>query len=121
VNLYLCGPMTHKVAPNLNKDAFDEAASRLRQEHEVVNPAENPETWDYATCMRADIEAVLDCDAVVVLPRWEEGVGTRVEVSVALAIGTPVLRYDLFGGLPELYSATAGRYALYAFLKGSPA
>lgn len=41
--------------------------------------------------MRWDIARVLDADIVVVLNGWEDSPGAQVEVSVARAIGTPVI------------------------------
>jgi nucleoside 2-deoxyribosyltransferase len=118
VKVYICGPMTLNVAPDLNRAAFEDAADPLRElGHDVFNPADNPPDLTYAQCMRVDIAAVLASDAVVVLPRWEEGVGTRVEVAVALAVGTPVYSW-VDDGLAELYAANAGRAALAGFLGG---
>lgn len=119
MRIYLCGPMTPKVAPNLNRAAFREATQRLESlGHTVFNPGTNPDELTYEQCMRLDINEVLRADAVAVLPRWIEGVGTRVEVAVALAIGTPVYTYTV-DGLLELYAAQAGRPALAGLLDGT--
>lgn len=119
MKIYLCGPMTHRVAPDLNRAAFAATAAQLRADgHRVFNPGANPDEWSYAQAMSYDLETVLlRSDAVVVLPRWEEGVGSRLEVAVALAIGLPVYGYGQ-GDLVELYPATAGRDALRSLLDG---
>ena len=109
MRLYLCGPMAASDKPNQNRQAFIDTAATLRAAgHEVFSPVELAET-DYHRCLRADLEAVLRSQAVAVLPGWEDGVGTRVEVAVAVAIGTPVLKAR---GLARVYPANAGRATL---------
>jgi hypothetical protein len=88
-----------------NFPAFHAAAHDLSERgHSVLSPAEHDEdsgfdptgsleSLDLAKAMRWDIESVLDCDAVVVLPNWYSSVGANLEVTVARAIGTPVLDY----------------------------
>ena len=85
---YVAGPMTG--LPNLNFAAFHAAAARLRGlGHEVVNPAEiNPDQgakWE--DCMRADIKALMDCDAILLLPGWERSRGATLEHHIAKALG----------------------------------
>jgi hypothetical protein len=41
--------------------------------------------------MRADLRALLDCDAIFMLPGWRESRGATVEHAVAVACGIPVL------------------------------
>jgi hypothetical protein len=89
--LYLSGPMTG--LPDLNFPAFNEAAATLRaQGLEVVNPAEiNPSgsvTWE--ACMRADIKALCDCDAIVLLPGWERSSGANLELHLAHRLGLQI-------------------------------
>lgn len=86
--VYVSGPMTG--LPELNFPAFHAAAAQLRALGlEVVNPAElNPDpacTWQAA--MREDIRALVDCDAIVLLPGWQNSRGARLELTVAQALG----------------------------------
>lgn len=70
---YLAGPMTGH--PELNFPLFHAEAKRLRDSgHEVVNPAEiNPDiTSGWADCMRADIAALVTCEAIALLPGWQQ-------------------------------------------------
>ncbi len=92
MRVYLSGPMTG--LPELNFPAFHAAAAALRAKGlEVVNPAEiNPnadKTWEQ--CMRADIKALCDCDALVMLPGWERSRGAHLEVHVAHRLGMQIL------------------------------
>lgn len=101
MKLYLAGPM--RGIKDYNFPAFHAAATVLRGlGHEVWNPAErdekedgfNPAT-DEAKPMRYymvfDLPAVLDADAVAVLPGWRKSRGARLEVHVAEQCGIPVL------------------------------
>lgn len=90
MRIYLSGPMTG--LPELNFPAFHEAAARLRAEGlEVVNPAElSVGVSDWEACMRADIKALCDCDAIVLLPGWESSKGAHLELHIAHRLGMGV-------------------------------
>ena len=100
---YLAGPM--RGIPEYNFPAFFAAAEQLKKlGHEVWNPAEhdvkldnfNPKTdavKDLKYYMKRDLPAVLESDAVVVLPGWEESGGAKLETRVAMTCGISV--YDL--------------------------
>lgn len=101
--VYLAGPM--RGLPEYNFPAFHAAAKDLRERgYEVWSPAErdeqdgfNPETGEglrtFRDYMAVDLPAVLDSDAIVVLPAWEESQGARLETHVAREVGLPVLTY----------------------------
>lgn len=103
--IYVAGPMTGY--DQWNFPAFFEAERQLlKLGYDVINPAHNdgttlelalesaglPErpnhTW--AWYMRRDLPHVLECDAVCVLPGWQESKGASLEVHVANAIGVPI-------------------------------
>ncbi len=91
MRVYLSGPMSG--LPELNFPAFHAAAARLRAEGlQVVNPAEiNPDgemTWE--ACMRQDIKALCDCDAIVLLPGWQASKGAHLELHIAHRLGMEV-------------------------------
>ena len=91
MKVYISGPMTG--LPDLNFPAFNRAAEELRaagyevraEGFEVVNPAElNPDpNTPYSECMRKDLRALLDCDAIALLPGWENSRGAKMEFEVA--------------------------------------
>ncbi len=88
---YLSGPMTG--LPALNFPAFHAAADALRLAGlEVVNPAElNPDPGTgWADCLRTDLRALLDCQAIAMLPGWEGSRGARLEHHVAEQLGMSV-------------------------------
>ena len=94
--VYLAGPMTGMPAHNF--PAFTEAAAALRAAgYNVFNPAEEDakkgfdpekdsarEFFDFDALIVDDIEAMFSCDAVVLLPGWENSFGATAEVSVAM-------------------------------------
>jgi Domain of unknown function (DUF6378)/Domain of unknown function (DUF4406) len=104
MKVYLAGPM--RGYPEFNFPAFYRAAKVLRElEYEVLSPAEhdlalgfNPsenslEGFDMQASMEWDLRAVLDSEAVVLLPGWRESTGVGVEVVVAKAVGRELLEY----------------------------
>lgn len=82
--IYVAGPMSGY--KNHNFLAFNQATHVLRlMGHDVVNPVEiNPDPgtpWN--ECMRKDIEQLMTCDMVAVLPGWEASRGACLEVHIA--------------------------------------
>jgi hypothetical protein len=98
VRVYISGPMSG--LPDLNFPAFHGAAKRLRAAgHDVVSPAEmdDPEDTtehDWGWYLRRDLKALVDCEAVVVLPGWKDSKGARLETSVAAQLGMPLYSLD---------------------------
>lgn len=104
-DIYIIGPMAGYM--NLNREAFDYAAERLRslnftvldphtlKPHQHVGPcpmsyAINPDGHSAACYLRAAIPAMLRCKRVFVLEGWESSVGARTELFVATTVGMPV-------------------------------
>jgi len=91
--LYLSGPMTG--LPQANFPAFHAEAARLRDlGYEVVSPAEinaDP-SGGWHACMRNDLKALLDCDAICLLDGWEQSQGAHLELHVAHRVGLQVLQ-----------------------------
>lgn len=103
MKLYLAGPMTGK--PYYNFPAFDEAAGVLRAlGHTVVSPADMDRAHGYDAlqggeppftlreCLGWDLPELLTCDAVVVLPEWEQSRGAKMEVTLARTVGLSILQ-----------------------------
>lgn len=95
--VYISGPMTGY--EELNFPAFNAAARTLRLiGYEVTNPAEfqtdsTGMEADAAWCMymRQDIKALMDCDAIVMLPEWPDSRGAVIERDLAMKLSMPVL------------------------------
>ena len=102
--IYLSGPMAG--LPDHNYPAFFAAAAELRAAgHEVVNPAElNPEhDRPWVDCLRTDIRELCSCEAIALLPGWENSKGANLELHVAHRLEMEVihlpLRFDLIAHL----------------------
>jgi hypothetical protein len=109
---------------NHNMEIFNLAADTLRgQGYTVFNPADIQDLTQnvaYKDYLKPEIEILLDIKkAVIVLPGWEEGVGCRLEVAVAAAIGLPVREFDQTEGLGSyVFSSDAGRDAVAQIVGG---
>lgn len=81
---YISGPMTG--LPYSNFPAFNETARSLRAcGLDVVNPAEiNPDgAKSWSACMRADIAALVTCEAIALMEGWENSNGAQLELHIA--------------------------------------
>jgi hypothetical protein len=93
--------MSHR--PLYNRPAFDAAARYLRGlGYAVESPSEfcrgfesiYPAASLWRECMRVAIPRLLHCDAVAVLPQWDESRGARIEYLIARRMGMPVVWAD---------------------------
>lgn len=91
MRVFVSGPVSG--VDGLNRDAFEEARSRLSAmgctvlvPHDFV-PAGS--AWQRA--MRRTVETLARADAVACLPGWEGSRGSRVEVQLASGLGIPVV------------------------------
>jgi hypothetical protein len=102
--VYVAGPMSGY--KNWNFEAFDAAAADLRSRgYEAINPVDldrevgfdpatsSPEDFDLPAAIRRDIEALLSCQAIVMLPGHENSKGATAERHVAHWGGLDVLVY----------------------------
>ena len=92
--VYIAGPMTGYV--NHNFDAFNRAAEHLRSKgYNVVNPAEldsglsqeELRKTPHHVFMRRDIDILLGCDLIYLLPGWDHSTGATLEFAVANGCG----------------------------------
>lgn len=102
--IYIAGPMTgyHRY----NFDAFHAAARQLRAHGwEVLNPAEMDESIGFdpsrdtadkvflEDAMKRDIDAILQADAIALLPGWEKSTGAQAEMHLAKWRHIPIYTY----------------------------
>ncbi len=90
--LYLAGPMSGYAEHNYPE--FNRAAALLRAEgYQVFNPAENADDGvrhPRSFYMRKDIPALMDCDAIAVLPNWQQSRGACLEMWIAIDLDMPI-------------------------------
>ena len=102
--LYLAGPMVGHADRNF--PLFHRVARLLRhQGYDVFNPAENKDGGvqrPRAFYMRLDVPALMESDAVVVLPGWEQSRGANLEVWIAIDLGLPIYQHSEVGETVEL-------------------
>lgn len=95
---YLAGPMRTVGPPDYNKQAFKDAEQVLISlGYTVFNPSDVEGEFTLEDNRRAmNVELSWICkfaDVVIVLPGWENSLGTAAEIATARAIGIPVIMY----------------------------
>ena len=99
--IYIAGPM--RGYDELNFPAFNAAAYDLTADgYIVVNPVDiNPDpNADWLDCMRKDIKALVDCDAIYMLEGWEKSGGATIEHFIASRLG-----FDVYYEVDDLNDA----------------
>lgn len=86
---YLAGPMSGK--PGYNYKAFEEHAAHYRGQnftvhspHEIANGDTSKE---YTWYIREGLKLLLECNAMILLPGWQDSRGATLEEGVAHAAG----------------------------------
>lgn len=98
MKIYIAGPMTGY--EEMNFPAFNAAAYDLTVDGwVVVNPVDiNPDPKaDWLECMRKDIKALVDCDAIYMLEGWDLSEGATIEHNIAKALG-----FDIYYEVDDL-------------------
>lgn len=108
--VYCCGPMTG--IENFNFDSFYKACAKLEsQGYKAINPAAMDAENGYPLvrlqqltsdefqvflkgAMKRDLDALQQCDAIALLPGWENSKGARAEKAVAEWLGLEVMYLD---------------------------
>lgn len=97
MKLYVSGPMAGY--PEHNYPAFAAATAKLREAgYAVLSPAELGVVngWEWEDYLRRDLIALLECDAVALLPGWQHSRGARLETDVADKLSMPVRMVDIW-------------------------
>jgi hypothetical protein len=82
VKVYISGPMTG--IPEFNYPAF-EAAEKIVSAagYDPVSPHRAPKLETWKEYMRYDIKLLMDCQAIAMLPGWENSKGANIEFDIA--------------------------------------
>lgn len=95
IRIYIAGPMTG--LPEFNYPAFHAEAARLRQlGYHVENPAEHGviDGYEWADYLRLDLQKLVTCEAIALLPGWMNSKGARLEFTVATNLGMRAVPAD---------------------------
>ena len=93
--IYLSGPISG-YDRNERRKAFREAEEFISEPGvEVVSPLNNglPDDAEWSDHMLRDLEMLIDCDMMVLLPGWQHSRGCLTEVRFARKMGLLVLGY----------------------------
>ena len=93
MRIFISGPMGGY--PDNNKAAFYQAEDELRSLYphdEIINPARLvlSEEAQWEQWMRESFKLLLACDAIVLLPGWEESRGAMAEAQMGKLLGMPL-------------------------------
>lgn len=103
--IYISGPM--EGIDGFNVDAFDAAEVFVRSTFgcDVYNPAtmskqmpDKPRSF----YMRCDIEALLNCEAIVQLPNWHLSKGAMLERDIAFELGLGIWELEHLSSVKAL-------------------
>jgi hypothetical protein len=128
VKVYVSGAITG-LPLDQARDAFEDAARQLRvMGHDVVNPFDVPPhhpcrcqhatndqdgvggNHDWGCYLRSDLAALLGCDAIYMLPKWESSHGARLELQVAAAVGLRVFWPGVLPYFQQLLADAASQH-----------
>lgn len=105
MKVYMSGPINSPVPSGRVAEDHKAAFKALREwllyrmpDWDTVNPCELGTTCldpycgpfdghDWNCWLKADLRAMLECDAILMLPEWEHSAGALLEKNVAMAVG----------------------------------
>lgn len=89
--VYLSGPITG-VKNYKGLFIFANYLVRMCDARQVFDPASQiPDSLDYGQAMKRCVKALMDYDAIVMLPDWNISQGSKIEHEVAKACGIDVI------------------------------
>lgn len=72
---------------------FESAENQLKELATIVNPMrlrhDHDKTWE--SYMKEDIKALMDCDAIAMLPNYNESKGALIELNLAKSLGFEII------------------------------
>ena len=101
--LYVSGPMSG--LPDCNYPEFNRVAALLEDAgYTAVNPATNNTGASYRAILRGDIEMLLDCEGIALLPGWENSRGAELETHIGRVLQMDIRPYTDWLGEGQPYS-----------------
>lgn len=108
LRIYVSGAITGLPLDMARQQFADACGELAEQGHRPLNPFDVPphagcrcpspnghdgagSGHEWGCYLRGDLAALLNCDAILMLPGWERSHGARLELSVASAVGLRVL------------------------------
>lgn len=94
--IYIAGPMTG--LPDLNFPAFNTCAANFRKQGwHVENPAEHgiQEDAAWSDYLRHDFSLLASCQAIYLLPGWQNSKGALLELHIAQTLGDMLILGDI--------------------------
>lgn len=72
---------------------FESAENQLKGLATIVNPMRLKHDHDksWGSYMKEDIKALMDCDAIAMLPNYEESKGALIELNLAKSLGFEII------------------------------
>lgn len=81
-------------AEAVNPADIDREHEGTKDEDLPENGAECTGTGDQREIAKRDLNAVLDCDGIVMLPSWENSIGAKAELAAAEWAGLKIFHTD---------------------------
>lgn len=94
--IYISGPISGRDLQDRRRTFAAVAEDIYRMGDIPVNPLDNgiPESFPWAEHMRRDLQMLLKCSAVCMLPGWKRSRGARLEHHVAEELGMDIFDYE---------------------------
>ncbi|MDT8412684.1 MAG: DUF4406 domain-containing protein [Vicingaceae bacterium] len=87
--IYIAGKITGLPIPEVEKK-FSAAQKEVEAQGLIaINPIEVVGNWecDWKTAMKLCVKALIDCDAILLLPCWMDSKGAMIEQKIASDLG----------------------------------
>lgn len=97
MKVYISGPITGFLKDEVIT-SFSCVETKLKEQgHAPINPLNNGLPWDssWEYHMKRDIQLLLDCNAIYLLPNYKQSKGAMLELHIAKELGMHVMNEEL--------------------------